>query len=149
VRALLQRAVRGTVTIDGTVVGQIGTGWVILIGVTATDTHQIADRLAERAANLRCFSDEDGKMNLSAIDVQAEMLVISQFTLYADTARGRRPSFVQAAPPDQANPLVNRFAQRLRELDLKVETGRFGAHMVVTIVNDGPVTIMLDSEDRR
>jgi D-tyrosyl-tRNA(Tyr) deacylase len=149
VRALLQRAVRGTVTIDGTVVGQIGPGWVILIGVTATDTHQIADRLAERAANLRCFSDEDGKMNLSAIDVQAEMLVISQFTLYADTARGRRPSFVQAAPPDQANPLVNRFAQRLRDLDLKVETGRFGAHMVVTIVNDGPVTIMLDSEDRR
>jgi D-tyrosyl-tRNA(Tyr) deacylase len=88
-------------------------------------------------------------MNLSAIDVQAEMLVVSQFTLYADTARGRRPSFVQAAPPDQADPLVSRFAQRLRDLGLKVETGRFGAHMVVEIVNDGPVTIMLDSDDRR
>jgi D-aminoacyl-tRNA deacylase len=148
-RALLQRAARGSVSVDGSVVGQIGAGWVVLVGVTATDTEETADRLAERAANLRCFSDAEGKMNLSALDVQAEMLVISQFTLYADTARGRRPSFVQAAPPHQADPLVNRFAQRLRDLGLQVETGQFGAHMFVEIVNDGPVTILLNSDDRR
>jgi D-aminoacyl-tRNA deacylase len=135
--------------VDGAVIGEIGTGWVILVGVAATDTQEIADKLAERAANVRCFSDADGKMNLSALDIHAPMLVVSQFTLYADTARGRRPSFVQAAPPELANPLVNRFAQRLRDLGLTVETGRFGAHMVVEIVNDGPVTIMLDSDDRR
>jgi D-tyrosyl-tRNA(Tyr) deacylase len=121
----------------------------VLLGVTAPDTEEIADRLAERAAHLRCFSDADGKMNLSALDVQAEMLVISQFTLYADTARGRRPSFVQAAPPDRAIALVDRFVQRLRDLGLSVQMGQFGAHMVVEIVNDGPVTIMLDSDDRR
>ena len=148
-RALLQRVARGAVSVDGSTIGQIDAGWVILVGVTATDTEEKADRLAERVANLRCFSDVDGKMNLSALDVQAEMLVISQFTLYADTAHGRRPSFVQAAPPDQADPLVNRFTGRLRELGLKVESGQFGAHMVVEIVNDGPVTILLDSDDRR
>jgi D-tyrosyl-tRNA(Tyr) deacylase len=135
--------------VDGAVIGEIGTGWVILVGVAATDTQDIADKLAERTANLRSFSDADGKMNLSALDVQAQMLVVSQFTLYADTARGRRPSFVQAASPDLADRLVNRFAQRLRDLGLTVETGQFGAHMIVEIVNDGPVTIMLDSEDRR
>jgi len=145
----MQRVQRGAVTLDHDVIGQIGLGWIILVAVTATDAEATADRLAERAANLRCFSDNAGKMNLSALDIQAEMLVISQFTLYADTARGRRPSFVQAAPPDQADPLVNRFAQRLRDLGLRVETGHFGAHMVVEILNDGPVTIMLDSDDRR
>jgi len=148
-RALMQRVQHGAVTVDHDVIGEIGQGWIVLVGVTATDAEDTADRLAERAANLRCFSDSDGKMNLSALDIQAEMLVISQFTLYADTARGRRPSFVQAAPPDQADPLVNRFAQRLRDLGLRVETGHFGAHMIVEIVNDGPVTIMLDSENRR
>ena len=148
-RALLQRATRGTVLVDGAVIGEIGPGWVILVGVAATDTQEMADKIADRAANLRCFSDADGKMNLSALDTHASMLVVSQFTLYADTARGRRPSFVQAAPPELADPLVNRFAQRLRDFGLTVETGRFGAHMVVEIVNDGPVTIMLDSEDRR
>ena len=148
-RALLQRATRGSVSVDGAMIAEIGAGWVILVGVAATDTEEIADKLAERAANLRCFSDADGKMNLSALDIHAPMLVVSQFTLYADTARGRRPSFVQAAPPELADPLVNRFAQRLRDLGLTVETGEFGAHMVVKIVNDGPVTIMLDSDDRR
>jgi D-tyrosyl-tRNA(Tyr) deacylase len=131
------------------VIGQVGTGWVILLGVARQDTPETADRLAERAANLRCFSDADGKMNLSALDVGAEMLVISQFTLYADTARGRRPSFIQAAPPVQAVPLVDRFVQHLRNLGFTVETGQFGAHMIVEIVNDGPVTIVLDSDDRR
>jgi D-tyrosyl-tRNA(Tyr) deacylase len=135
--------------VEGLVIGEIGLGWVVLLGVSSADTTEIADRLAERAANLRCFSDADGKMNLSALDMHAEMMVVSQFTLYADTARGRRPSFVQAAAPDQAVPLVDRFVERLRKLGLTVATGQFGAHMVVEIVNDGPVTIMLDSNDRR
>jgi len=145
----MQRVTRGSVSVDGIVLGAIDAGWVILLGVTASDTPETADKLAERAANLRCFSDPDGKMNLSALEVHAETLVISQFTLYADTARGRRPSFVQAAPPDQAVALVDRFVQRLRDIGLTVATGQFGAHMVVEIVNDGPVTILLDSDDRR
>ncbi|MFN0072718.1 MAG: D-aminoacyl-tRNA deacylase [Chloroflexota bacterium] len=148
-RALLQRVQRAAVTVDDDTVGQIGLGWVIFVGVTAADTDEIAVKLAERAANLRCFSDDQGKMNRSALDAHAEMLVISQFTLYAETARGRRPSFVQAAPPGHAKVLVNRFTERLRELGLDVKTGRFGAHMLVDILNDGPVTMMLDSEDRR
>lgn len=148
-RALLQRARRAAVMIDNDPVGVIGRGWAILVGVAPSDTEDIADRLAERAANLRCFADAEGKMNLSALEVNAEMLVVSQFTLYADASRGRRPSFVGAAPPEVANPLVQRFIQRLRDLGLKVETGRFGADMLVNIWNDGPVTIMLDSDDRR
>ncbi len=148
-RALMQRVQRGAVTVDHDVIGQIGLGWIVLVGVTATDAEATADRLAERAANLRCFSDNDGKMNLSALDIQAEMLVISQFTLYADTARGRRPSFVQAAPPDQADPLVNRFAQRLRDLGLRLRRVTSAPIWSWKFLNDGPVTIMLDSDDRR
>lgn len=147
-RALLQRVQQASVSVDGDVIGQIRQGWAILVGVAASDTKGIADKLADRVSNLRCFTDGEGRMNLSAYDVGAEMLVISQFTLYADTARGRRPSFVHSAPPDLANPLVDRFSQRLRDLGFKVETGQFGAHMMVAISNDGPVTIMLDSDDR-
>jgi D-tyrosyl-tRNA(Tyr) deacylase len=145
----MQRVRRAAVTIDAQAVGQIGPGWAILVGVTHEDTDDIADKLADRAANLRCFSDDEGKMNRSALDTSVQMLVVTQFTLYADTARGRRPSFVDAAAPVLADRLVNRFAQRLRDLGLDVETGRFGANMMVEIWNDGPVTIMLDSADRR
>jgi D-tyrosyl-tRNA(Tyr) deacylase len=147
-RALLQRVQQASVSVEDVLLGEIQGGWAILLGVAPTDTEDIADKLAERVANLRSFSDDEGRMNLSAYDVSAEMLVVSQFTLYAETARGRRPSFVRAAPPDLANPLVDRFSQRLRDLGFVVRTGQFGAHMVVTIVNDGPVTIMLDSDDR-
>jgi len=145
-RALLQRVRAAGVSIDGQVVGSIGRGWAILVGVGPSDTPDIGRKLAEKIANLRCFEDEAGKMNRSALDVRAEMLVVSQFTLYADTSRGRRPSFVRAAPPEIADPLVTQFAEDLRVFGFKVATGRFGADMLVSIENDGPVTIWLDSE---
>ena len=145
-RALLQRVTAARVTIDDQVAGSIGRGWAILVGVSPDDTPEIARKLAEKIANLRCFEDEAGKMNRSALEIQAEMLVVSQFTLYADTSRGRRPSFVRAAPPELADPLVTRFADDLRDFGFRVATGRFGAHMLVRIDNDGPVTVWLDSE---
>jgi D-tyrosyl-tRNA(Tyr) deacylase len=148
-RALLQRVTRARVSVAGETIGAIGQGWAILLGVAATDTPEIARKLAEKVAYLRCFGDEQGKMNRSALDVHAEMLVVSQFTLYADTSRGRRPSFVRAAPPDIADPLVTRFADELRGLGFTVQTGRFGARMLVSIDNDGPVTIWLDSYEQR
>ena len=148
-RALLQRVTRARVSIAGETVGAIGQGWAVLLGVAATDTPEIARKLAEKVAYLRCFGDEQGKMNRSALDVHAEMLVVSQFTLYADTTRGRRPSFVRAAPPEIADPLVTRFADDLRGLGLTVQTGHFGAMMDVELTNHGPVTIWLDSDEKR
>ena len=148
-RALLQRVTRARVSIEGETVGAIGQGWAILLGVAATDTPEIARKLAEKVAYLRCFGDEQGKMNRSALDVHAEMLVVSQFTLYADTTRGRRPSFVHAAPPEIADPLVTRFADDLRGLGFTVQTGHFGAMMDVELTNHGPVTIWLDSDEQR
>jgi D-tyrosyl-tRNA(Tyr) deacylase len=148
-RALLQRVSRARVTVDGAVIGEIARGWAILLGVAPADTPETARKLADKVAHLRCFDDDAGKMNRSALDVQAEMLVVSQFTLYADTSRGRRPSFVQAAAPEMADPLVNRFCDELRVLGFRVQTGRFGARMLVNVDNDGPVTIWLDSDDRR
>lgn len=124
--------------------GQIGSGLVVLLGVGAGDTEQKARAMAEKVANLRIFADDQGRFNLSALDVGAEILVVSQFTLYADTRRGRRPSFTEAAPPEVAEPLCRQFADDLRALGLKVAEGRFRAHMLVKILNDGPVTVSLE-----
>lgn len=126
-------------------IGSVGRGWVILLGVGPRDDEPTARQLAERVATLRAFDDPWGKMNLSALDIQAEVLVVSQFTLYADLSRGRRPSFVSAAPPERAAPLVEAFARRLEELGLRVARGRFGEKMLVEIFNDGPVTLALAS----
>lgn len=150
-RALIQRVSRAAVTVDDVVVAAIPHGLVILIGATHDDTPEDAVFLAGKIANLRIFPDQNGAMNRSALDLLGEgepaigMLVVSQFTLYADVKKGRRPSFVAAARPEQAEPLVTRFADALRDLGLPVQTGRFGAHMHVELVNDGPVTIWLDT----
>ena len=134
-------------TVNGETVGRIGRGLVVLLGVANGDSEEDARYLADKTANLRIFSDEQGKFNLSALDVGGEALVVSQFTLLADTRKGRRPSFTDAAPPEQAAALVNRFIEFLKATGLKVETGRFQAHMQVEIHNDGPVTIMLQSRE--
>jgi len=145
-RVILQRVRQGRVTVDDKIVGQIGPGYVILLGVTHGDGPVEVKKLAEKIAHLRVFEDDQGKMNLSALDTGAEMLVVSQFTLYADARRGRRPSFTDAAPPEIAEPLVIQFVNYLQELGIKkVATGVFGAYMLVDIENDGPVTIILDT----
>jgi D-tyrosyl-tRNA(Tyr) deacylase len=147
-RAVIQRVREGRVSIEGRVVGEIGSGLVILLGVGQGDGQVEADRLAEKIANLRIFADAEGKTNLSVLDVGGEALVISQFTLYADCRKGRRPSFVHAALPDVAEPLVDYFAGRLRQAGIRrVETGEFGAMMLVEIHNDGPFTIVLDTDE--
>jgi D-tyrosyl-tRNA(Tyr) deacylase len=133
------------VVVDGTTVGEIGRGWLVLLGVGQADTEATAEGLADKAAGLRCFEDSAGKTNLSAADVGAEWLLVSQFTLYADVTRGRRPGFTNAAPPALAEALVARFGARLTELGFQVEQGRFGAHMQVQLVNDGPFTIWLET----
>jgi D-tyrosyl-tRNA(Tyr) deacylase len=145
-RVLLQRVTEARVVVDDETVGQIGRGWLVFSGVGHTDTEAIAVALAEKAAGLRCFEDAAGKTNLSAADVGAAWLVVSQFTLFADLSRGRRPGFTNAAPPEVAEALVARFGERLRELGFHVEHGRFGAHMQVQLTNDGPFTIWLDSD---
>jgi len=145
-RALLQRVRHAQVEVDGQRVGEIGPGWLILLGVGRGDTHTTADQLAEKVALLRCFEDANGKTNLSILDVGGEVLLVSQFTLYADLSRGRRPGFTNAAPPEEANALVDSFGQALRRHGLKVEQGQFGAHMLVSLANDGPFTIWLDTD---
>jgi D-tyrosyl-tRNA(Tyr) deacylase len=147
-KALLQRVTGASVTVEGKVAGQIGPGFLILLGVAGDDSGKDADYLAEKIVNLRVFSDDNSKFNLSALQIKAGLLVISQFTLMADAGRGRRPSFSLAAPPGMAETLYNYFIRRVCETGLKVQTGVFGAHMLVSLVNDGPVTIMLDSKDR-
>jgi D-aminoacyl-tRNA deacylase len=144
-RIVLQRASHGRVTVEGQVVAEIKRGMVLLVGVGPGDGEAQARSLAEKVAHLRIFEDPDGKMNLSVLDSGGEALVVSQFTLYADTRKGRRPSFTGAALPEIAEPLVERFAYLLRELGVPCQTGRFGAHMLVEIANDGPVTIWLES----
>ncbi len=144
-RAVLQRVRRGKVTVDGRAVAEIGPGLVILLGVGHEDTEETAKTLAEKAVYLRIFEDEQGKMNLSIGDVGGAAIVVSQFTLYADTRRGRRPSFTDAALPDHARPLVDRFAELLRGHGIPTQTGEFGASMLVEIDNDGPVTILLEA----
>ena len=135
-------------TVEGEVVGSIGQGLVVLLGVSRDDTPEEARHVAGKVANLRIFYDEEGKFNRSALDIGAEFLLVSQFTLYGDTRKGRRPSFIEAARPEQAEELFNRTVELFRETGLKVETGQFQAYMAVSIQNDGPVTIMVDSADR-
>lgn len=148
-RAVIQRVNSGCVEIGSRVVGKISRGFVILLGVGQDDSYEDVRYLADKICLLRVFEDENDRMNLSAQDVNAEMLVISQFTLYADCRKGRRPSFTDAAESRIALTLYEAFVGYLRELGFKVETGEFGAHMLVHINNDGPVTFVLDSEDRR
>ena len=143
-RVLLQRVLRASVTLDGTTISSIGRGLLILLGVGAGDGEGQAGLLAEKTANLRIFEDSQGKMNLSILEAGGQALVVSQFTLYADVERGRRPSFTQAAAPVVAEPLVDRFAALLRERGIPTLTGAFGEHMSVELVNDGPVTIWLE-----
>jgi D-tyrosyl-tRNA(Tyr) deacylase len=145
-RALVQRVSSARVTVDDEVVGAIGPGLCVLVGVTHGDDAAVAARLAAKVAALRVFDDEAGVMNRSLLDAGGSALVISQFTLYGDTRKGRRPSWVAAAPPEVAEPLVSTFAQRLASEGVTVETGRFRAEMTVSIVNEGPVTLMLELE---
>lgn len=147
-KALLQRVTEASVSIDGEIVGAIGPGLLVLVGVSRDDTEEDANYIVGKAANLRIFSDDEGKFQTSATDIGAELLVVSQFTLLGDTRKGRRPSFTQAAAPEESNRLFGRTVELFRETGLKVETGRFQAYMAVALVNDGPVTIMLDTADR-
>ena len=146
-RALIQRVSHASVTVDGRVVGQIGRGFVVLLGVTHTDGRAEANWLAAKIAGLRVFDDESGKMNRALADVGGELLVVSQFTLYGDARKGRRPSFTGAAAPERAEPLVDTFVEILREAGFTVATGVFGAHMDVEIHNDGPVTMLIEKEN--
>jgi D-aminoacyl-tRNA deacylase len=143
-RVLLQRVSKASVTVDDKVISQIGKGLVVLLGIGHDDGEEQAAFLAEKIANLRIFEDEQGKTNLSVLDVKGETIVVSQFTLYADSRKGRRPSFIDAALPNMAEPLVDRFIQLLRSHGVPTQTGQFGAHMAVEIHNDGPVTIWLE-----
>jgi D-tyrosyl-tRNA(Tyr) deacylase len=145
-RAVVQRVSRARVTVSGEVSGEIAAGLMILLGVGREDTVAAATALAEKAANLRIFEDENGKMNLSLLDVKGSALVVSQFTLCGDARGGRRPSFIAAAPPEQAKTLYEEFCGALRKLGVHVATGVFQAMMSVELVNEGPVTILLDSE---
>jgi len=143
-KAILQRVRRGSVRVDDQLLGEIGQGLVILLGIGPEDQEDNSRQLAEQVADLRIFADEEGKMNLSILDVGGEALVIPQFTLYADTSRGNRPSFTGAAPPAVARPLVDQFCEDLQDLGVPTQSGEFGAYMVVEIHNDGPVTITLE-----
>lgn len=147
-RAVLQRVSRAKVTVDGEVTGEIGQGILVLVGVGAGDTDADAAYLVEKTVNLRIFSDDEGKMNRSVLDVSGGLLVVSQFTLYADTRKGRRPSYIGAASPDEANRLYEVFVTEARKHLATVETGRFQAMMDVELVNDGPVTILLDTSNK-
>jgi D-tyrosyl-tRNA(Tyr) deacylase len=146
-RVVAQRVSRASVTIDGAVVGRIGAGLMLLVGIHRDDDEQTVDRVADKVATLRVFQDDEGKMNRSAAEAGGAMLVVSQFTLYGDLRRGRRPSFIEAAGPELGERLYQRFAERLRGHGYHVECGRFGAHMLVDLENDGPVTIVLDSRE--
>ena len=147
-RALIQRVTQASVTVDGEVLGHIGPGLVVFVGISQTDDQPQIDYIVSKTVNLRVFADKDGRFNLSALDVVADLLVISQFTLYADTRRGRRPSFTKAAGPQEASRIFESVLQAFRGTGLNIQTGRFQAHMDVAIHNDGPVTVMLDSDDQ-
>lgn len=144
-RAVVQRVTRAKVTVDDEIVGEIGNGLAVLLGIAADDTNADADYLAHKIAALRILDDSEGRMNLSLKDVEGELLVVSQFTLYGDVRRGLRPSWSDAAPPEVAEPLYEYFVKKCRELIERVETGSFRKMMLVELVNDGPVTLMLDS----
>lgn len=147
-KALLQRVTNARVSVAGKEVGRIGQGLVVFVGVAADDTEKDIEYLVQKIVNLRIFSDDAGRFNLSALDIGSELLLVSQFTLLADTRKGRRPSFTDAAPPDKAEELFNEFVKKARSTGLKVATGHFQQYMQVEINNDGPVTIMLDSRDK-
>lgn len=147
-KAVIQRVTHASVKVNGETVGSCGQGFLILLGVMAGDDEKEADKLVNKTVNLRIFEDQNGKMNLSSLDIGGEMLVVSQFTLCADCTHGRRPSFTPSAPPDEANRLYEYFVRRLKENGIShVETGVFGADMKVELLNDGPVTIILDSSE--
>lgn len=145
-RSVIQRVSRAKVSVEGEIVGEIGRGTLVLLGVSAQDSEKEADYVLNKTLNLRIFEDADGKMNLSLLDIGGELLVVSQFTLYGDVRKGRRPSFIEAAAPDEANRLYEYFVREARKQIEKVETGKFQAMMDVELVNDGPVTILIDSE---
>lgn len=145
-RAVVQRVARASVTVEGQITGEIGKGLLVLLGVAHEDTEAAADYLADKIVGLRVFEDPDGKMNLGVADAGGAVLVVSQFTLYGDVRRGKRPSFDRAARPERANELYEYFVARIRAAGLRCETGRFQAMMDVELVNDGPVTILLDSD---
>ena len=147
-KAVVQRVKKASVIIKGKILGTIEKGFAILLGISETDTEEDVKYLSEKIANLRIFEDSQGKMNLSCLDIKGDFLVVSQFTLIADCRKGRRPSFIEAARPEKAIPLYENFISLLRQTGSKVETGEFGASMVVEIHNDGPVTIILDSRER-
>ncbi|HJZ58340.1 MAG TPA: D-aminoacyl-tRNA deacylase [Gemmataceae bacterium] len=144
-RAVLQRVSRAKVTVGGEITGEIATGWLVLLGVAPGDSQKDIDWLADKIANLRAFADDAGKMNLSVQDVRGSVLVVSQFTLYGDCQKGRRPGFTGAAPPAVAEPLYEAFVTALRALGVPVATGRFAADMQVELVNDGPVTFVIET----
>lgn len=144
-KAVIQRVSQASVTVEGQVSGEIEQGLLILLGIAPEDTPMAAEQLAEKIVHLRIFEDSNEKMNLSLLDIGGEALVVSQFTLYADTSRGRRPSFIGAAGPDQAEPLVGEFVKLLSQRGVSTQTGVFGAHMSVALVDDGPVTILLEN----
>jgi D-aminoacyl-tRNA deacylase len=146
VRLVIQRVQRGSVRSGGVVLGEIGRGAVVLVGVAASDTAGMVDRMADKLVGLRYFADDEGRTNLSIAEVGGAVLAVSQFTLLADLRRGRRPGFSDAAPPEQAEPLAERFVARLRATGLRVVTGRFGAAMELELVNDGPFTLVLESD---
>lgn len=147
-KAVIQRVTEADVSIDNETVGKINKGFLILLGVEKGDTSLVADKLVKKIPVLRIFEDENDKMNLSCLDIDGEMLVVSQFTLCADCSHGRRPSFTNSAPPNEANELYEYFVSELKRAGVKkVDTGRFGADMKVSLINDGPVTIILDSKD--
>jgi D-tyrosyl-tRNA(Tyr) deacylase len=148
VKALIQRVSKASVSIDGEEVGRIGRGLVVFLGVADGDTQKDAQYLMQKIINLRIFADAEEKFNLSALDIDGELLLVSQFTLLADTRKGRRPSFIGAAPPDRAEAMFDYFVELARDSGLKVATGRFQQYMQVEIHNDGPVTVMLDSRDK-
>jgi len=147
-KVVIQRVTRASVRVDNEVLGEIGKGFVVLVGIAQGDTPEDVQYLVDKTINLRIFADAEGKFNLSALDVNGELLLVSQFTLLASTRKGRRPGFTDAAPPEEADRLFNQFVEQMRASGLKVATGRFQAHMLVEIHNDGPVTIIIDSRER-
>ena len=147
-KALLQRVTRASVSVAGEEVGRIGRGLVVLVGVAEGDTEKDVRYLVQKTLGLRIFADEEERFNLSVLDIKGELLVVSQFTLMADTRKGRRPSFTEAAPPAEAEVLFNQFVEQIRASGLKTETGRFQQYMQVEIHNDGPVTVLLDSREK-
>ena len=147
-RVVIQRVSEASVTINDAIEGKINTGFMILLGIGHEDTNEDIEWLTQKITNLRVFSDEEGKMNLSILDIKGEILLISQFTLFASTKKGNRPSFIQSAKPEIAIPLYEKFIESIKDFGIKVSTGIFGADMKVSLTNDGPVTIIIDSKNK-